>query len=434
MRRALSGESGTVIGLDYRGELVLAAYEPVEGLDLGIVAKIDFAEVRAPFVKAGLIAALTSAVIVLAGAVLFLQVTNPLLRHLEESERKYRTLFEFANDSIFIIDPPTGRFLDVNQNAARRLGYTRDELLQLTIGDLYAPEDAGRNKDIIQELQEKGSTVFEHVQQRKDGSSMPIEASSRVIEYGGQQVFQSFVRDITKRKIAEAEREQLIKELDAYAYTVAHDLKSPLSQISGFAELLAQDFDQQTEFGEEQREMVQYIRKSATKMTDIIVSLLLLASVRKTDAVKMSRLDMALVVEEVRQRLAHTINEREAEITVPAGWPDAVGYAPWVEEVWANYLSNALKYGGQPPCVILGADNPNNGRVRFWVEDNGPGLTPEEQAQLFAPFTRLDQMHVDGHGLGLSIVQRIVDRLGGETGVESAPGEGCTFWFTLPRN
>ena len=95
-------------------------------------------------------------------------------------------------------------------------------------------------------------------------------------------------------------------------------------------------------------------------------------------------------------------------------------------------MSNALKYGGQPPRVELGATEQEDGTVRFWVRDNGHGLTPEEQARLFTPFTRLDQVSAKGHGLGLSIVRRIVEKMGGQVGVESQVGQGSTFVFTLP--
>jgi two-component system sensor histidine kinase/response regulator len=100
--------------------------------------------------------------------------------------------------------------------------------------------------------------------------------------------------------------------------------------------------------------------------------------------------------------------------------------------VWANYISNAIKYGGRPPHIELGATAQDDGMVRFWVRDNGAGLTPEEQTRLFIPFTRLDQVQVKGHGLGLSIVRRIVGKLGGQVGVESQVGQGSVFSFTLP--
>jgi PAS domain S-box-containing protein len=228
MRRALLGHSGTIVGLDYRGEVVMAAHEPVAELDLGIVAKIDLLEIRAPFLKAGAIAGLITIVVVLAGASLFIKITNPMIRQYEtrtveletmtdemkreieerilaeealaKSEEKYRNLFEHANDSIFIIDPSSRRFLDVNENAVNRLGYTRDELLQLTVDDISTPEAAQHSDDIIRELLNAGHVTFERTHLRKDKTKILVEISSRVIEYGDQQVFQSIARDITDRK------------------------------------------------------------------------------------------------------------------------------------------------------------------------------------------------------------------------------------------
>ena len=129
------------------------------------------------------------------------------LRHtnetLWESEEKYRNLFEHANDSIFIIAPSTHRFLDINDNAAKRLGYTQEELLQLTIDDIDAPNASQGNDAIIHKLLDTGKVTFEHAHLRKNGTKMPVEISSRVIEYGGRQVFQSIVRKISDRKHAE---------------------------------------------------------------------------------------------------------------------------------------------------------------------------------------------------------------------------------------
>jgi PAS domain S-box-containing protein len=245
MRRALSGLSGTVVGFDYRGEVVLAAHEPVSELNLGIVAKIDLAEIRAPFVRAGVIAGGLAILVVLAGAALFVRISNPMIRRLEEhstklaeaneqlkseiderrraeealreSEEKYRNLFEHANDSIFIIDPSTRRFLDANENAVKRLGYNREELLRLTIDDIDTPMAAQRNDAIIRELLDTGNVTFEHAHLHKNGTQMPVEISSRIMEYGGRRVFQSVVRDITERKRAEvALRESEKRYRDLY--------------------------------------------------------------------------------------------------------------------------------------------------------------------------------------------------------------------------
>jgi signal transduction histidine kinase len=245
-------------------------------------------------------------------------------------------------------------------------------------------------------------------------------------------------REIIERKRAEeklrqyaAEIEARNEELDAFAHTVAHDLREPLSLlILGIAILLE---DKPKTPNNDARDRLNLISQAAHRMRNIISELLLLASVRKAE-VAIEPLDMVDIMTEVQQRLVYMIEEHEAEIVLPKSWPVALGHGPWVAEVWTNYLSNAIKYGGQPPRIKLGAMAEGDGMVRFWIRDNGPGLTPEEQSRLFAPFTRLDQVRAKGHGLGLSIVRRIVERLGGQVGVESKVGQGSTFSFTLPAS
>ncbi len=239
------------------------------------------------------------------------------------------------------------------------------------------------------------------------------------------------VDDFTERKRVEKERERLIEELDAFAHTVAHDLQNPLGPIIGFAETLESSYEAMPP--EQLREYLQVIGRNARKMSNIIEELLLLAGVRKRN-VKLRPLDMDSIIFEVQQRLVDMVEEYQARLVMPNSWPAALGYGPWVEEVWVNYISNAIKYGGQPPKVELGATRQIDGMIRFWVRDNGPGLTLDQQNKLFTPFTQLGQVQTEGYGLGLSIVQRIVGKLGGQVGVESAavPGRGSVFSFTLP--
>jgi len=158
---------------------------------------------------------------------------------------------------------------------------------------------------------------------------------------------------------------------------------------------------------------------------------LVLAEARRQD-ITLHELDMAPIVHEAIQRLEYLREPLNGQTVASERWPRAYGHAPWVEEVWVNYISNALKYGGRPPIVHLGADLPGDQMARFWVRDNGAGLSAAEQAQLFKPFSRLDQGHAQGHGLGLSIVRRIVAKMGGQDGVESQEGQGSLFYFTLP--
>jgi two-component system, sensor histidine kinase and response regulator len=211
---------------------------------------------------------------------------------------------------------------------------------------------------------------------------------------------------------------------------VAHDLKNPLTAIVGFSGVLSTDWAELS--ADELDASLRTISRSAIKMNDILNALLLFAEVRQSET-KLKRLEMSTIVGEAQQRLDDLIDKYQASISLPASWPTALGNAAWIEEVWANYLSNAIKYGGRPPRLTLGAEKQPDGMVRFWVEDNGAGLTPDDQARLFSPFTRLDQTSAPGHGLGLSIVRRIIEKLGGQVGVASTPGAGSTFYFTLPH-
>jgi signal transduction histidine kinase len=217
--------------------------------------------------------------------------------------------------------------------------------------------------------------------------------------------------------------------LDAFAHTVAHDLKNPLTGLTAFSTMLEVEGADMAK--EAILQDIHVIARNAQRMGNIIDELLLLASVRKQEEVKSKPLNMAPVIAEVKERLSSMIAQHQGEVVAPDEWPIAMGYSPWVQEVWANYISNALKYGGQPPRVELGA-TAQDGRVRFWVRDNGAGLTAEEQENLFTEFTRLHQVRAEGYGLGLSIVRRIVEKLGGDVGVESEVGKGSVFYFTLP--
>jgi PAS domain S-box-containing protein len=253
-------------------------------------------------------------------------------------------------------------------------------------------------------------------------------------------LYETAQQEIAERERAqEALRQQTLElearnvELNAYAHTVAHDLKNPLTVLSGFAEVL---FDDQPSLTPQDRRMAAAeIMRTVQKMASIIQELLLLSEVREVE-VELEPLAMAPIVSEALHRLAYVIQANRGQVIVPdtSAWPLAMGYAPWVEEVWVNYIGNALTYGGTPgaaPRVELGAELQADGMVRFWVRDHGPGLAPEARNRLFASFTRLDNVRAGGHGLGLSIVRRIVEKLGGQVGVASQVGEGSTFSFTL---
>jgi PAS domain S-box-containing protein len=361
---------------------------------------------------------------------------------LQVSEARYRRLFESAQDGIFILNASTGRITDVNPCLMKLLGYSWSELVSKRLWEISSFTDSAATRAVFSELQSNGCIRREDLPLKtSDGRRLNVEFVSTVYWVDQQRVIQCNIRDITARKLAEAALSQSMielqkrnEELDTFAHTVAHDLKNPAFVISGNAQLLIRNYA--TLSDDERHEHLEIIERTSRGIGTIIDELLLLAKLPRSE-VETVPLDMVRIVAESISRLADNIKAARAEIVWPdpSVWPVALGHGPWVEEVWTNYLSNALKYGATPPAaprIELGAALEPDGMVHCWVRDHGRGLTPDEQASLFAPFTRLDQARLTGYGLGLSIVRRIVEKLGGQVGLESQVGKGSTFYFALP--
>ncbi len=300
-------------------------------------------------------------------------------------------------------------------------------------------------KPIIDAIKKEESTIVEITgnQNEKDKTYQvqvkPIYNSTR--QFSGHLIqlnditslkhTENKLKQVNKKLEAEVEeRGRLIEDLDAFAHTVAHDLKNSLGSINHVAEIIEEclidgNFELLNEFSG-------HIKESAQKAMHITHELLLLATVTHHE-VENKPLQMQRIFKNARYQLKELIYESNAKISYPDEWPDAVGYAPWIEEIWVNYLSNALKYGGTPPEIEVGAENGDH-YVRFWIQDNGNGILPEDQGRLFKKYSRLAPEIAEGYGLGLSIVKRISRKLGGFVGVISSgkPGEGACFWFDLP--
>jgi len=217
-------------------------------------------------------------------------------------------------------------------------------------------------------------------------------------------------------------------ELEAYAHTIAHSLKTPLAAASRFLEILHKF--KSDGLTAEQRHLVQQAFSALAMTGDAVDALLLLSTVAR-QSVELHPLDMGALVDQALNQLADLQARTGAGLKLPEAWPPALGYAPWVGEVWLNLLSNALKYGGSPPSIELGG-TPEGSHVRFWVRDNGQTLSEQERKRVFIPFTRLHQERAAGHGLGLATVQRIISSLGGKVGVSAGAQGGNVFFFELP--
>jgi len=364
---------------------------------------------------------------------------------LAESESRLRSTLVSMDDLVFVFDRQ-GRFTlwyaplaELHMPPEEFVGKKHSEVMSPSIDRLFT-EAFNKNKE--------GETAEYEYQLEVDGEVRWYSAKLSPMflddEFAGSV---AVIRNVTERKQAEealrqyaAELETRNEELDAFAHTAAHDLKNPLGLVIGYADVLAMDYLRLPP--EDVEGYVQAIAQNGRRMGRIIDELLLLSSVRQAE-VEVEPLDMAGIVGDAQRRLVDMIEKHQAEIVLPETWSTALGYGPWIEEVWANYLDNAIKYGGRPPRVELGAEvlppsippaggEGKGGMVRFWVQDNGQGLTSEEKERLFRPFTRLDQVRAKGQGLGLSIVRRIVEKLGGEVGVASEVGQGSVFSFALP--
>jgi PAS domain S-box-containing protein len=352
--------------------------------------------------------------------------------HLFQNDVTIRTLLESLAEGVVVIDS-TATIVLVNKQVEKLFGYTKDEIVGRPLNILLPDRFRAVHPQHVDGFFEKPKIRPMGLEQElaarhKSGRDFPVEISLSHLETTSGSLAMAFITDITLRKEAISSLESRNEELDAFAHTVAHDLRGSLATLIGYSELLN---DPEAKLNEGQvRDSLNIIYRMSRKMSDIVDELLLLSSVRKEDVIA-SPLDMVPIIHEATFRLRQKIEEQNAKIILAKDFPTAIGYAPWLEEVWYNYISNAVKYGGTHPEILLGGELTGDGYARFWVKDNGPGLDIAEQSQLFIPYSSRANSS-QGHGLGLSIVKRIVEKLNGDVGVESEVNQGSIFYFKLP--
>ena len=349
-------------------------------------------------------------------------------------------LLDIMPDAILILDKSM-RVADYNPAFKKLTDAYQEELVGQHIKSIF-PKREELIEQIIQHNEFQSNILHE-----LDGETSYFDLRSITLFDQNKQLsgWLLVLKDITARILAEEKskdatfslmneiqvKEKLIDDLDAFSHTLAHDLKNLLGSIVGASNMIKSDIDDMSR--EFLLEMNDLITDSATKTIHITTELLTLASVRQQD-IRPVVVNMGKAVSDSIQRLKDKINETKAILKVPETWPEVLGNQVWLEEVWTNYLSNAIKYGGIPPVIEFGSDIISENKVKYWIKDNGKGLSETEIAILFSKFTRLEPLRAEGHGLGLSIVKRIIEKLNGEVGIESQniPGQGSTFYFILP--
>jgi PAS domain S-box-containing protein len=365
----------------------------------------------------------------------------------KENEEKYRGIFQNSNDAIFFHDL-SGKIIDLNKKFADLFGYDRAQLFSARLVDLVDHDDQDKYRNALKKITSDGSATFEIDFKKKNGESFPAEVSSSAFVLGDSKVIQGIVRNISERKQTEEEYkkyrkhledfvaqrtdqlEAVNKELESFAYSVSHDLRAPLRAMEGFANALLEDYaDSLDSVGRDYALRV----VSAAQHMDTLIQDLLAYSRLSRSALKPSTVSLDSVLGEVMHQFNPEINKTGAQIRVERPLPEVMGDHATLVQVLSNLLSNAIKFvqPGVKPGVKIWAEE-KNGRVRLWVEDTGIGIAPEYHDRIFRIFERLQGVETyPGTGIGLAIVKKGLERMGGQAGVESVPGSGSKFWVEL---
>jgi PAS domain S-box-containing protein len=362
---------------------------------------------------------------------------------LVESEKKFREIFNRANDMITLgelrKDGLPGKYIEVNEVGLKRLGYTKEEFLEMNPLDIIADE---RKKDVAKyaaEIWTKGHATFEMVHITKTGTKIPVEINTHIFKKNDKNVILAISRDITERKKSEEKLKELLEklstsneELEQFAYITSHDLQEPLRTIASFTQLLQRRY--KGKFDSDADEFMEYIVDASVRMKEMIHDLLEYSRV-STSEEELEPLNLNKVLLDVLNDLKFTIKENNAEI-IHDKLPTVIGDYDQISRVFLNFINNAIKFkkDEKPPKIKISAvkDEKRNEYI-ISVKDNGIGMEPQYAERIFVIFQRLHSIaEYKGSGIGLAITKKIIEKHGGGVWVESKLGFGSTFYFTLP--
>ncbi len=373
----------------------------------------------------------------IACLILAIEVIELKLFHLMPFVRN--TLFDALNEGILVINSQYS-IIDINSSLCATLELKPKKILGKKIFDFF-PELETRFKEFIH----PGPSQTDYSLKKGNGTYFFSAKIIPVLDLSKSQngfiiLFQNIteIRESaiklealnTDLKKQIEEKQILINDLEAFSHTVAHDIQNLIGgTLSGCDILRMQlpDTDPMT------NKVINMMEKSGTKAISVMHELLLLAQIQQQDIVK-GNVDMSLIVNNVEERLQYAISKKKAKIQKPDYWPAIQSYGPWIEEIWLNLISNGIKYGGEPPIITIGYDILPEQKIKFWVKDNGNGLSQEQIDLLFRKEIQYHKQTSEGTGLGISIVKRIIKKLNGYFYVESPhiQGQGSVFFFTLP--
>ena len=358
---------------------------------------------------------------------------------LAESEDRFRTIFDSINDAVFIHDIETGAILNVNNTACDMYGYTREELCRQDVQTISMGEAPYTQADAIEWIKKAAAgepQVFEWMGKHKSGRLFWEEISMKSAVIGGHERLLVVARDITARKQAEEKLKQTVAnlkrsntDLEQFAYVASHDLQEPLRMVSSYMELMKRRYEGKLDSDAD--EFIGFAVDGANRMQTLINDLLAFSRAG-TRGKPLTPTDCTFVLEQVLMNLEVAIDERGAVVTHDP-LPTVMADDSQLAQVFQNLIGNAIKFRGEePPHIHIAAEQKSDEWV-FSVADNGIGIDPESFDRIFEIFQRLHgRDEYSGTGIGLAVCKKIVERHGGRMWVESEPGKGATFYFTIP--
>jgi len=357
-------------------------------------------------------------------------------KQVEEKLRLFRNQIERSNDCIFVIEPQWGRFMDVNDRACSTLRYTREELLDMTLKDIdeLIPNDSSWQEH-IKEIRLKGDVILQGRYRRKDATTFFAEASLRYISHEKEDYVIAIARDITERKKAEERQAQLLREVESinqelkdFAYVVSHDLKAPLRGIGTLVNWISTDYADKLD--DEGKEQMGLLLRRVDRMHNLIEGVLQYSRVGRVKE-EMVQVDLKTLVPEVIDTVAAPEN---IEITIEDELPTVGLEETRIIQVFQNLISNAVKYMDKPKGKVRIGCVEEDGFWKFSIADNGPGIEEKYFERIFKIFQTLSARdEFESTGVGLTVVKKIIGMYGGKIWVQSEPGKGSTFFFTLPK-
>ena len=347
---------------------------------------------------------------------------------------KYKALLDAAPDATVIVNSK-GVIEIINRQTENIFGYTRDELVGKPV-ELLMPEDLRAYHIHHRDNYAKAPKVrsmgvgLELNAVKKNGVSFPVEISLSPIETGNGMLVAASIRDITHRKTLENELKRTNDEVEAFTYSVSHDLRAPLRGIIGFTSILEEDYA--SKLDDEARRITSVIKNNAENMGRLIDDLLTFSRMGRKEIVKMD-INMRNLVTDVIKEAIPAEKQRHIIWDVQE-LPPVKGDLATIRQVWINLISNAIKYSAMKdnPIISIGSTM-HQGQRAFFIRDNGVGFDENYKDKLFKVFQRLHSTdEFEGTGVGLALVEKIVSKHGGKVWATGEVGKGATFYFSLP--